>query len=165
MAAAKTGAKAKKRKRSSTTAVTRNVAAARDKIVGGVSGSLNAVLLTRKNIEDVIEDAVKRGRMTQHDAHEVIQGLLSRGARATGDIISDLDRLIGRGEDDITDAGGPSGRPSDNLPITGYDDLSAAKIVERLAGLTPAQLRKVRDYERKHANRKTVLDPIERKLG
>ena len=32
-------------------------------------------------------------------------------------------------------------------------------------GLTPAELRKVRDYERRNANRKTVLNSIESKLG
>ena len=35
----------------------------------------------------------------------------------------------------------------------------------RLGGLTPAELRKVRDYERRNANRKTVLAAIEAKLG
>ena len=35
----------------------------------------------------------------------------------------------------------------------------------RLTGLTPAELRKVRDYERRHANRKTVLSSVEEKLS
>ena len=35
----------------------------------------------------------------------------------------------------------------------------------RLTDLTPAELRKVRDYERRNANRKTVLNAIESKLG
>ena len=35
----------------------------------------------------------------------------------------------------------------------------------RLTDLTPAELRKVRDYERRNANRKTVLNSIESKLG
>ena len=52
-----------------------------------------------------------------------------------------------------------------SFPITGYDDLTAAQIQSRLEGLTPAELRKVRDYERRHGNRKTVLTAIERKLG
>jgi hypothetical protein len=37
-------------------------------------------------------------------------------------------------------------------------------VQDRLEGLTAADLRKLRDYERRHANRKTVLDRIERKL-
>jgi hypothetical protein len=35
----------------------------------------------------------------------------------------------------------------------------------RLDALTPAELRKVRDYERRNANRKSVLDAIESKLS
>ena len=40
----------------------------------------------------------------------------------------------------------------------------AAGVKEKLDGLTPAELRKVRDYERRNANRKTVLAAIESKL-
>ena len=42
-----------------------------------------------------------------------------------------------------------------NFPITGYDDLNATQIQSRLKGLTPAELRKVRDHEKRNANRKT----------
>ena len=51
-----------------------------------------------------------------------------------------------------------------NFPIPRYDDLTASEVQSRLEGLTPAQLRKVRDHERRHANRKTVLRAIESKL-
>jgi hypothetical protein len=56
------------------------------------------------------------------------------------------------------------GLSTPNLPIAGYDELSAAQVQERLEGLTPAELRKLHDYEQRHANRKTVLDRIERRL-
>jgi hypothetical protein len=52
-----------------------------------------------------------------------------------------------------------------NFPILGYDDLTAAQVQGRLDGLTPAELRKVRDYEKRNANRKSVLDAIENKLS
>ena len=52
-----------------------------------------------------------------------------------------------------------------SFPITGYDDLTAAQIQTRLQTLTPAELRKVRDYERRRGNRQTVLDAIEARLG
>ena len=51
------------------------------------------------------------------------------------------------------------------FPISGYDDLTAAQIQSRLDTLTPAELRKVRDYERRRGNRKSVLEAIEAKLG
>ena len=43
------------------------------------------------------------------------------------------------------------------VPDRGYDDLTAAEITARLGDLAPGELRKVRDYERRNANRKSVL--------
>lgn len=51
-----------------------------------------------------------------------------------------------------------------SFPIWGYDDMNAAEVQSRLDGLTPAQLRKVRDHERRNSNRKTVLRAIESRL-
>jgi polyhydroxyalkanoate synthesis regulator phasin len=142
------------------------VAAARDRIVRGMLGPLNVVLLSRTTIEDLFEDAVHRGRMTRSDAQEMAQSLLSRGARATDDFLADLERMLGsRGEAAEPQVEAEDGRgAAPNLPIAGYDELSAAKVQDKLDGLTTAELRKLRDYEQRHANRKTVLDRIERRL-
>jgi L-rhamnose isomerase len=136
-----------------------------------VLAPVNAVLLTRRHIEEVVEDAVKRGRMTRDDAQHLLQSLLQRGAKQTDDFLADLERLLGRGRglEQPSRGAATTGtrrprRPASNLPIADYDELSAAAVQERLSALTPAQLRKLRDYERRHANRKTVLDPIERRL-
>jgi hypothetical protein len=51
-----------------------------------------------------------------------------------------------------------------SFPIPRYDDLTVAQIESRLDDLTPAQLRKVRDHERRHEKRKTVLNAIESRL-
>jgi hypothetical protein len=51
------------------------------------------------------------------------------------------------------------------FPLLGYDDLTASQVQGRLDTLTPAELRKVRDYERRNANRKSVLAAIESKLA
>ena len=140
------------------------VAAARDRLVRGMLSPLNVVLLTRKHIEEVVEDAVVRGRMTRSDAQEMIQSLLSRGARATDDLLGDIERMLGTSDDSIEpEVSNGAGTPAD-LPIAGYDELSAAQVQERLDGLTLAQLRRLRDYEQRHANRKTVLDRIDRRL-
>jgi hypothetical protein len=153
--------------------VGRNVAAVRDLVRRSVLAPLNAVLLTRRHIEEVVDDAVVRGRMTRDDAQQLVQTLLQRGARQTEDFLADLERLLGRGRPvenaAPVDAGARGGarqgsRGRASVPIAGYDDLSAQQVQERLDGLSPAELRKLRDYERRHANRKTVLDRIERKL-
>jgi hypothetical protein len=51
------------------------------------------------------------------------------------------------------------------FPILGYDELSVGQVSARLPSLTAPELRKVRDYERRHANRKSVLDAVEKLLG
>jgi hypothetical protein len=55
-------------------------------------------------------------------------------------------------------AGAPA---AGDLPIPGYDALSASQVVERLAGLTAEELGSVRDYEAAHRNRRTILGKIE----
>jgi hypothetical protein len=52
-----------------------------------------------------------------------------------------------------------------SFPILGYDGLTAEQVIARLGDLSPAELRKVRDSEKRHANRKSVLAAIERNLG
>jgi hypothetical protein len=49
----------------------------------------------------------------------------------------------------------------DSLPIPGYDALSASQVVERLAGLSSAELDAVRAYEGAHRNRRTILGKID----
>jgi hypothetical protein len=157
--------------------VSRNVGAVRELVRRSVLAPLNAVLLTRKGIEEVLDDAVARGRMTRDDAQQMVQTLLQYGAKQTDDFLADLERLLARGStlEERPGAGPGAGsgrrsrrrrsrRPASNLPIKGYADLSAAQVQDSLDGLTPAELRKLRDYERRHANRKTVLDRIGRKL-
>ncbi len=74
---------------------------------------LEALLLTRERIQEVLDDAVARGRMTGDDAAELLAELVRRGRRQV-----DAD-------------------PAGSFPITGYDDLTAAKVIDRLEGLTP----------------------------
>jgi hypothetical protein len=71
-----------------------------------------------------------------------------------------VDRLVrGAGRAWRTIGVGPS------FPIAGYEELTAGQVDQRLGGLKPADLRRVRDYERRHANRKSVLHAIERALA
>jgi hypothetical protein len=50
-------------------------------------------------------------------------------------------------------------------PITAYDQLTANQIKARLGDLSPTELRKLRDRERRGKARKGVLADIERRLG
>jgi hypothetical protein len=50
------------------------------------------------------------------------------------------------------------------FPIDGYDELTVAEIRPRLADLSAAQLRQVRDREQRGAGRKTILSDIDKRL-
>ena len=52
-----------------------------------------------------------------------------------------------------------------SFPILGYDDLNVSQITSRLTGLRRPELRKVLNYERKHANRKSVVGALEKSLA
>lgn len=59
----------------------------------------------------------------------------------------------------------PSETPADSpareavdLPIPGYDELSAVQVVERLAALQRSELQAVLDYEERHRGRRTITN-------
>jgi hypothetical protein len=52
-----------------------------------------------------------------------------------------------------------------DLSIADYDELTAAEIIARLDEMPERDLRRVREYERANANRKTVLGAVERMLA
>jgi hypothetical protein len=126
---------------------------------------LDYVIITREKLQEVFDDAVSRGRMTRDDATSLVTELLGRGKRTTEDMLSDVEQLLGKSREQIDRAARKATGIGGVFPISGYDDLSAGVVREKLDGLTPAELRKVRDYERRNANRKTVLAAIESKLG
>jgi polyhydroxyalkanoate synthesis regulator phasin len=149
-------------------AVRANLTALRDTLRKGV-------VLTAEGVKATLDDAVKRGRITRKDATELSQSLLSAGRSQAEGFRSDLEQLLGHGRSRAALSSdrvlqevdrarrrvgvGPS------FPITLYDELNAPQIVSRLKDLTPAQLRKVRDHEKRHDNRKSVLTAIEKQLA
>jgi polyhydroxyalkanoate synthesis regulator phasin len=127
------------------------------------------VMLTRDRIEDALNDAVSRGRVTADDAHDLATTLIERGRRQTNDVLGELEQaLVGKASRARRAAarasGSKPGASNGGAGIAGYEDLTAKQVQERLDGLTPAKLRQVRDYERAHANRKTVLRAIDQRL-
>ncbi len=154
-----------------------------EQVVSHVINPLGLVVLTRERIQDALDEAAARGRLTHSDASEITAELVRRGRLQTDELLDDAERLIGRGRDQL-DATTMRSRFSDGVdrlvrtadrarrsvgvgpsfPILGYDDLTAAQVNARLKGLEPSDLRRVREYERRHANRKSVLDAIEKAL-
>jgi len=50
------------------------------------------------------------------------------------------------------------------FPISGYDELNVKEIGERLDGMSAAEIRRVREYEKRNKNRETLVEQFDRKL-
>jgi hypothetical protein len=121
------------------------------------------LVLPRERVRETLDDAVRRGRITRADAEELVDRFMELGRQQSDDVLARIEQLI--------PGGGTVGRAVRGLkgeaggfPIEGYDDLTAAQINGRLDGLSEADLRQVLDYEKKNANRKTVLNNVEKRL-
>ena len=112
-----------------------------------VLNPLDVMVITRERLADALDDAVRRGRMTRDDASELLAEIVRRAIQAPAEGL--IKRVTGE----------------DEFPIANYDELTAAQIVSQLGELETPQLRRVRDYERRNANRKTVLAAVDQKLG
>jgi polyhydroxyalkanoate synthesis regulator phasin len=129
------------------------------------------LVVGRQQTEDVMKDLEQlmgRGRSrlesrtgnVRERSVDAARGARRSVGRAAGAARTAADPLLVQADRARRVAGvGPA------FPITGYDDLTAAQITSRLDTLTPAELRKVRDYERRRGNRKSVLEAIESKLS
>lgn len=144
---------------------------------------LGLVVLSRDRITETLEEAAERGRLTRSDAEELASELVQRGRQQTEELLTDLDRSLGKGRQQIdlatrkarkatTDRlirGADRARRTigvgPSFPILGYDDLTVAQVQSRLTHLSDPQLRQVRDYERRHGNRKSLLAAIEKALA
>jgi polyhydroxyalkanoate synthesis regulator phasin len=132
-----------------------------------VINPLDAVVITRERLQEVLDDAVERGRMTRDDAGDLLAELVRRGRRQTDDLLKEIEGVVAVPAERVmreVDRARRAAGLGPAFPILGYDELTAAQVTERLGDLEPGELRQVRDYERRNANRKSVLAAVERKL-
>ncbi|HYI79781.1 MAG TPA: hypothetical protein VEW67_02870 [Thermoleophilaceae bacterium] len=134
----------------------------------GLIDPLGMVMLTRERIEDALNDAVSRGRVTADDAQDLVASLIERGRRQTNDVLGELEDIVSTKADKARTKAADKARRAAGMgasfPIAGYEDLTAAQVQARLDGLSAADLRKVSEHEKRHANRKTVLRSIDQRL-
>jgi polyhydroxyalkanoate synthesis regulator phasin len=151
-----------------------------EQLVKGTIKPQDLVMLTRDRIRETLDEAASRGRVTRKDADDLVTELVRLGREQSGDFRSEIESLLGRVETATKRARGS--KPVDRLvrgadrarraagvgpsfPILGYDELTAAQVQARLKDLGKPELRKVLTYERKNANRKTVVGAIEKSLS
>src|SRR5690242_20856944 len=53
-----------------------------------------SVTISRERLQEVVDDAVRRGRMTRGDAEEMVGRLVSRGRDQADDLVSQLEQLL-----------------------------------------------------------------------
>jgi polyhydroxyalkanoate synthesis regulator phasin len=134
-----------------------------------------SVVDTGERVQETIEDAVRRGRMTRKDAQELAATIIGASRRQTDEIRQELEALLDRGRRRTRKAPEPDAEPvtipierrpgaERTLPIERYDELTAVLIRKSLAGLSAPELRAVREHEAAHAKRKTVLAEVDRLL-
>jgi polyhydroxyalkanoate synthesis regulator phasin len=135
--------------------------------------------VTRADANELVAELVKRGRQQTDELLGDLEGRFGRSREqlelATRRVesatkrarrVQPVDRLV-RGADRARRSvgGGGAAATDSGLPISDYDELTVAQVAAKLPGLTAPQLRRVREYERSHANRKSVLAAVENLLG
>ena len=66
-----------------------------------------SVTLSRDRLQEVVDDAVKRGRMTRGDAERMLSDLLNRGRRHTDSLLKELERVIKQARKEVGGRAGP----------------------------------------------------------
>jgi len=140
----------------------------------------DVVMLTRSHIQEALDDAAARGRVTRKDANDLVSELVKRGRGGGTDLIKEIESLVGkagaatkraRGSDSVdrivrgADRARRAAGVGPSFPIIGYDDLNASQVQSRVKDLKKPELRKVLTYERKNANRKSVVAALEKSLA
>ena len=134
---------------------------------------------TGERVQETVEDAVRRGRMTRKDASELAAAIVAASRRQTDEIRQEIEALLDRGRRRVGKDGPAADAPEDEpvaipierkedgdrtLPIERYDELTAVLVRKSLKGLSADELRAVREHEATHAKRKTVLAEVDRLL-
>ncbi|MFI5028368.1 MAG: hypothetical protein ACHQCF_05230 [Solirubrobacterales bacterium] len=93
--------KAKAQKRStSTTGLDKSIEEFRSHLERNVN-------LSRERLQEVVDDAVKRGRMTRGDAEKMLSELIKRGRRQTDSLLKELERLVRLARKEVQGRGQP----------------------------------------------------------
>jgi polyhydroxyalkanoate synthesis regulator phasin len=103
----------KKSTRTSTSTSSRGTGGAgrADKSVEAFRDALeHSVTLSRDRLQDVVDDAVKRGRMTRDDANELVSSLLTRSRRYSDELVKQLERLLDQAQREVESRTGPARR-------------------------------------------------------
>jgi polyhydroxyalkanoate synthesis regulator phasin len=155
-----------------------------EQLARGLLNPRDVIMLTRDRVQEVLDEAASRGRVTRKDANDLVAELVQRGRQERDDLLADLETLVDRGRGQLESASKRARKvePVDRIvrgadrarrtvgvgpsfPILGYDELNANQILSRLSELRKPELRKVLTYERGNQARKTIVDALDKALS
>lgn len=105
-----------------------------------------------REYEELKDQFLKEGRYKGRET-EVAARIVNKQRRQFGETYQQKDKAT-RGKKEDKDA-----------PLKDYQKLRVSDITKELDGMDKDKVRKIRDYEKKHKNRKTLLQALDRRLG
>jgi polyhydroxyalkanoate synthesis regulator phasin len=67
-----------------------------------------SVTIPRERLQEIVDDAVRRGRMTRSDAEELVGRLLSRGREQADDLMKQIEPLVSQARTEVTSRTAPA---------------------------------------------------------
>jgi polyhydroxyalkanoate synthesis regulator phasin len=62
-----------------------------------------SVTISRERLQEVVDDAVRRGRMTRGDAEDLVNRLITRSREQADDILGQLESLVRQLGEEVSD--------------------------------------------------------------
>ena len=131
------------------------------------------VELDGKRVRKLYEGLIDRGQNRIDDAQKILK-VRTRGLRRQAkDTAADVQSTTRKATKRATTAANniapklprvAAPKTASELPIQGYNSLTASEIVTRLKSLTQTELAKVYKFESAHEGRQTILEAIDSKL-
>jgi polyhydroxyalkanoate synthesis regulator phasin len=158
--------------------LTRGIVLTGERLQEAIDDSVRRGRMTRDDAEELAQSLLDIGRKQSQDLMSELEALIggksvrdaarSAGKRAIKNVETTAQRaqrspVADRAMREVDRARRVTGLGT--FPVTGYDRLTINQVTSRLTSLAAPELRKVRDYERRHANRKAVISAIEKRLG
>ena len=122
---------------------------------GLLEGTARELRHQAESNRSVVGELVERSE-TQRDAYRTLVG---EWVEAYTDLLYAAFACYGQGlrlvEGEVANA---------TFPIAGYDEMNVREIGERLEDLSAAEIRRVREHEKRNKNRETLIEQFDRKL-
>ncbi|MGZ5309626.1 MAG: hypothetical protein ACXWDQ_04180 [Solirubrobacterales bacterium] len=67
-----------------------------------------SITIPRERLQEIVDDAVRRGRMTRSDAEELVGRLLSRGREQADDLLKQIEPIVSQTRSEVTTRTAPA---------------------------------------------------------